>query len=45
MLRWLSIAFCCFVLAATQSDPSKEAPKQTIQGKVIEAKTGQPIRK
>ena len=48
MVRWLSIVLCCLVLAATspsQTDAPKEAQKQSIQGKVVEAKSGQPIRK
>jgi len=48
MVRWLSIALSGLVFAATspsQTDAPKEAQKQSIQGKVVEAKSGQPIRK
>lgn len=48
MVRWLAILFACFVVTATsssQTDAPKEAQKQSIQGRVVEAKTGQPIRK
>jgi protocatechuate 3,4-dioxygenase beta subunit len=48
ILRWLSIALSCLVLAATspsQTDAPKEGQKQSIQGKVVEAKSGQPVRK
>lgn len=48
MVRCLLIAFSCSVLAATspsQTDATKEAQKQSVQGKVVDAKSGQPIRK
>jgi protocatechuate 3,4-dioxygenase beta subunit len=48
MMRCLVIAFSCLVVAATspsQTDAPKEGQKQSIQGKVVEAKSGQPIRK
>jgi protocatechuate 3,4-dioxygenase beta subunit len=48
VVRWLAIAFACLVVAATspsQTDAPKEAQKQSIQGKVVEVKSGQPIRK
>jgi protocatechuate 3,4-dioxygenase beta subunit len=47
-MRCLVIAFSCLVVAATspsQTDAPKEAQKQSIQGKVVEAKSGQPVRK
>jgi protocatechuate 3,4-dioxygenase beta subunit len=48
MIRCLVGAFLCIVVAATspgQTDAPTEAQKQNIQGKVVEAKSGQPIRK
>jgi hypothetical protein len=48
MMRCLVIALSCLVVAATspsQTDAPKDGQKQSIQGKVIEAKSGQPIRK
>lgn len=48
MVRCLVIAFSCLVVAATspsQTVAPKEGQKQSIQGKVVEAKSGQPIRK
>ena len=48
MMRCLAVAFFCMVVAATsssQTDAPKEAQKQSIQGKVVEAKSGQPVRK
>ena len=48
MVRWLAIAFACLSAAGTspsQTNPPKEAQKQSIQGKVVEVKSGQPIRK
>lgn len=48
MLRWLVLALSCLVVPASslsQTDVPKEAKKQSVQGKVIEVKNGQPIRK
>ena len=48
MMRCLAVAFFCLVVGATssgQADAPKEAQKQSIQGKVVEAKSGQPVRK
>jgi len=48
MMRCLAVAFFCMVVGATsssQTDAPKEAQKQSIQGKVVEAKSGQPVRK
>jgi protocatechuate 3,4-dioxygenase beta subunit len=48
MMRCLVIALFCLVAAATspsQTDAPKAVQKQSIQGKVIEAKSGQPVRK
>jgi protocatechuate 3,4-dioxygenase beta subunit len=48
MIRCLVVAFLCMVVAATspsQTDAPTEAQKQSVQGKVVEAKSGQPIRK
>jgi protocatechuate 3,4-dioxygenase beta subunit len=48
MIRCLLVAFLCMVVAATspsQTEAPTEAQKQNIQGKVVEAKSGQPIRK
>lgn len=48
MLRWLSLAFCYLVLAAScrgQTDAPKETHMLSMQGKVIEANSGSPIRK
>jgi protocatechuate 3,4-dioxygenase beta subunit len=48
MMRCLVIALFFLVVAATsasQTDAPKEVQKQSIQGKVVDAKTGQPIRK
>jgi hypothetical protein len=48
MRRCLVIAFSCLVVVAIslgQTDAPKEGQKQNIQGKVVEAKSGQPIRK
>ena len=48
MLRWMVIAFSCLVVTAnclSQMDSAKEPQKQSIHGRVIEAKSGQPIRK
>ena len=48
MVRWLVIAFSCLVVAATsvsQTDAPKEQQKLSVQGKVVEAKGGQPVRK
>jgi carboxypeptidase family protein len=48
MLRWLVLAFSCLIVPASspsQTDVPREARKQSIQGKVIEAKSGQPVRK
>jgi len=48
MMRCLVIAFSCLVVAVTSSSQTvapKEGQKQSIQGKVVEAKSGQPIRK
>jgi protocatechuate 3,4-dioxygenase beta subunit len=47
-MRCLVTAFSCLVVAATsqsQTDVPKEGQKQSIQGKVVEAKSGQPVRK
>ena len=48
MVRCLVIAFCSLVFTAnsfSQVSSPKEPQKQSIHGRVIEAKTGQPIRK
>lgn len=48
MLRWLIIASVCLVLAASspsQTETPKETPKQSVQGKVVDVRSGQPIRK
>ncbi|HMI54397.1 MAG TPA: carboxypeptidase regulatory-like domain-containing protein [Candidatus Saccharimonadales bacterium] len=48
MVRWMVIAFSCLVVTANclgQIDSPKEPQKQSIHGTVIEAKSGQPIRK
>jgi protocatechuate 3,4-dioxygenase beta subunit len=48
MMRCLVMVFSCLVVAATspsQTDAPKEGQKQSIQGKVVEAKSGRPIRK
>ncbi|MGA2096198.1 MAG: carboxypeptidase-like regulatory domain-containing protein [Candidatus Acidiferrum sp.] len=48
MLRWLAISFACLVFVApspSQTDAPKEQPKQSIQGEVVDAKSGLPIRK
>jgi hypothetical protein len=48
MIRWLVVGLCCAALAASsqgQSDAPKGEAKQSVQGKVVEAKRGQPIRK
>ena len=48
MVRCLVIAFCSLVFTAnsfSQVSSPKESQKQSIHGRVIEAKTGQPIRK
>ena len=48
MLRWLVLALSCLVVPASslsQTDVPKEVKKQSVQGRVIEAKSGQPIRK
>jgi hypothetical protein len=48
MMRCLVIAFSYLLVAATspcQLDAPKEAQKQSLQGKVVDAKSGQPIRK
>jgi protocatechuate 3,4-dioxygenase beta subunit len=48
MMRCLVIALSCLVVAATspsQTDAPKDGQKQSIQGKVIETKSDQPIRK
>jgi protocatechuate 3,4-dioxygenase beta subunit len=48
MVRWLVIAFSCLVVTAnclSQMASPKEPQKQSIHGRVIEAKSGQPIRK
>jgi hypothetical protein len=48
MMRCLVIALSCLVAAATspgQTDGPKQVQKQSIQGKVMEAKSGQPVRK
>jgi protocatechuate 3,4-dioxygenase beta subunit len=48
MMRCLVIAFSCLVVAASsasQTDAPKEVQKQSVQGKVVDAKSGQPIRK
>jgi protocatechuate 3,4-dioxygenase beta subunit len=48
MRRCLVIAFSCLVVVTIsqgQTDAPKEGQKQSIQGKVVEAKSGQPIRK
>lgn len=48
MMRCLVIALSCLVAAATspsQTDAPKEVQKQSIPGKVIDAKSGQPVRK
>jgi hypothetical protein len=48
MIRCLVVAFLGMVVVPTspsQTDAPTEAQKQSIQGKVVEAKSGQPIRK
>jgi hypothetical protein len=48
MVRWLVVGVCCAAFAASsqgQSDAPKGEAKQSVQGKVLEAKSGQPIRK
>jgi len=48
MIRFLVVAFSCLVVARTsrpQTDAPKQAQKQSVQGKVVDAKSGQPIRK
>jgi protocatechuate 3,4-dioxygenase beta subunit len=48
MIRWLVVGVCCVVFAASslgQSDAPREEQKQSVQGKVVDAKSGQPIRK
>ena len=48
MIRWLAVGICCTVFAAGclgQVDGPKEEQKLSIQGKVVDAKSGQPIRK
>lgn len=48
MMRWLILAFSCLVIPPSypsQTDVPKEAKKSSIQGKVMDAKSGQPIRK
>lgn len=48
MVRWAVLAFSCLIVTASspsQTDVPKEAKKQSIQGKVVEAKSGQPIQK
>jgi Carboxypeptidase regulatory-like domain len=48
MMRCLVVALSCLMAAATspsQTDAPKDGQKQSIQGKVIETKSGQPIRK
>jgi len=48
MIRWLVVGMCFAVFAASslgQVDAPKEQQKQSVQGKVLEAKSGQPIRK
>jgi hypothetical protein len=42
------LPFSCLVVAASsasQTDAPKEVQKQSVQGKVVDAKSGQPIRK
>lgn len=48
MVRLLVIAFSSLLVTASspsQTDAPKESQKQSIQGKVVEVKSGQPIRK
>ena len=48
MVRWVVLAFSCLIVTASspsQTDVPKEAKKQSVQGKVVEAKSGQPIGK
>ena len=48
MLRGFMLALSCLVvptISQSQADAPKEAKKQSIQGKVIEARSGQPVRK
>ena len=48
MIRWLAVGICCSMFAAAslgQVDAPKEERKQSVQGKVVDAKRGQPIRK
>ena len=48
MIRWLAVGICGLVFAAGclgQVDVPKEEQKQSMQGKVVDAKSGQPIRK
>ena len=48
MIRWLVVGVCCVGFAASslgQSDAPREQQKQSVQGKVVDAKSGQPIRK
>jgi protocatechuate 3,4-dioxygenase beta subunit len=48
MLRWLVVAIACLAFAApspSQTDAPKEPQKPRIQGKVVDAKSGLPIRK
>jgi len=48
MKRCFAVAFSCVVFAITslsQNEAPKESQRQSIQGKVVEAKSGQPIRK
>ena len=47
-MRWCTIAIFFFVVTAkcpAQTDPAGNPQKQIIHGKVLEAKTGEPIRK
>jgi hypothetical protein len=48
MVRWLVVGICCAVFATNslgQAEAPKEEQKQSVQGKVVDAKSGQPIRK
>ena len=48
MARWFVLAFSFLLVpvsSPSQTDGSKEAKKMSIQGKVIEAKGGQQVRK
>src|SRR5271170_3692310 len=44
-MRWFVIAIACLAVSASSPSQTDAPQKQSIQGKVLEAKSGQPIRK